>query len=179
MGYASEHGSTRGVAESLGNRLRELGHQVDVRPVDEKLETDGYDAFVLGSAIHSGAWMPAAADFVRARSDELCTRPVWFFSVGLARVVGGWFEEHAAEPKQLPELRRAVRPRGHWLFAGALEREHIPAVGRVIYRLMGGRYGDFRDWEEVHAWALEIALDLAEHSEAELRRSADTRRLLP
>jgi menaquinone-dependent protoporphyrinogen oxidase len=29
-----------------------------------------------------------------------------------------------------------------------------------MFRAMGGRYGDFRDWDVIDAWAAEIAQDL-------------------
>ncbi|NBM18836.1 flavodoxin domain-containing protein [Streptomyces sp. GC420] len=164
IGYGSLHGATKGIAERLAAGLREFGFDADVRPLDPRTDPEGYDAYVLGSAVHDADWLPGATAFVRAHARTLAGRPVWFYSVGLARVVGGWFERHAAEPKSMPELRRLTGPRAHRLLAGALRREHIPLIGRVVYRLMGGRYGDFRDWAEIDAWAQDIAFDLAEAS---------------
>ena len=55
VGYASVSGSTRGVAERIAARITEHGCAVDCRPLDEVRDTTAYGAFVLGSAIHSGA----------------------------------------------------------------------------------------------------------------------------
>lgn len=162
VGYASEHGSTLGVAERLAATLREYGHQVDVQPLHRDQKTAGYEAFVLGSAVHNNAWLPPAADFVRGGRQTLADRPVWLFSVGMARAVGGRFEQRSTEPREIAEFRAAVHPVDHALFAGAVQPDHLPPFGRIAFRTVGGRYGDFRDWEEIDAWAETIGLTLAE-----------------
>ncbi|KUP97286.1 flavodoxin domain-containing protein [Thermobifida cellulosilytica] len=161
IGYASAHGSTRGIAQRLGDRLRAHDHSVDVRPLDQPVEALGlYDAFVLGSAVHEGSWIGGAADFALREADTLARRPVWLFSVGLAQVLGGRFERAGQTPKNVPEVMRALRAREHRLFAGAIRPEHLPLFGRFVYRAMGGRYGDFRDWARIEEWAEEIAAQL-------------------
>jgi menaquinone-dependent protoporphyrinogen oxidase len=162
VGYASEHGSTRGIAERIGTQLADQGHQVDVKPLDQAGSPDGYDAVVLGSAIHNQAWLKRAADYVRDNRTALGGRPVWLFSVGLARVVGGWFERHGTEPKGIPAIREAIHACDHRLLAGAVEPDHLPRIGRLIYKAVGGRYGDFRDWAEVSSWAAQIGRTLME-----------------
>lgn len=161
VGYASEHGSTREIAERIADRLRERGHTVDVRSLAEAPEAGEYGAAVLGSAVHGGSWIPEASGYVRANTAPLGRMPVWLFSVGLARVLGGWFEKHVREPKEIAELRGALDLREHRLLAGALRPEHLPRFGRAVYRIMGGRYGDYRDWDEINGWADAIAADLS------------------
>lgn len=161
VGYASEHGSTEGIARRIAARLRERGRTADVRPLSDAPGADGYEAVVLGSAVHGGAWLDEASGYVRANTDPLGRIPIWLFSVGLARVVGGWFEKHSRDPEEIMELCRGHDLRDHRLLAGALRPQHLPLPGRVFYRLIGGRYGDFRDWEEIDAWADTIAADLS------------------
>lgn len=161
VGYASEHGSTQGIAERIAARLEERGHTVDVRSLAEAPRGDDYEAAVLGSAVHNGSWLPEASEYVRATTGPLGRMPVWLFSVGLARVIGGWFEKHVQEPETVAQLRTSTPIREHRFLKGALSREHLPRLGRAVYRIMGGRYGDFRDWTEVDAWAEEIASDLS------------------
>ncbi|WP_285732746.1 flavodoxin domain-containing protein [Nocardiopsis sp. ATB16-24] len=160
-GYASEHGSTEEIAQRIAARLSERGHAVDVRPLAEASRADDYEAAVLGSAVHGGSWLTEASDYVQANTAPLGRMPVWLFSVGLARVVGGWFEKHSQEPKEVTELRRTTHLREHRLLKGALSPEHLPLFGRVVYRIMGGHYGDFRDWAEVDDWAEAIASELS------------------
>ena len=56
VGYASMHGSTRGVAERIASRLGERGLGAEVRSFDDVADAAGYDAFVLGSALILGLY---------------------------------------------------------------------------------------------------------------------------
>jgi menaquinone-dependent protoporphyrinogen oxidase len=44
---------------------------------------DGYDAIVIGIAIHGRAWLAEASQFLSTHADELVVRPVWLYSVGM------------------------------------------------------------------------------------------------
>ncbi|MET9294714.1 flavodoxin domain-containing protein [Streptomyces sp. NPDC003077] len=164
VGYTGEHGSTRGVAEHVAATLGKDGHEAEVVPLavpGAGGPAPDHDAFVLGSAVHNGRWMPEADAFLRRYRGELAGRPLWLFSVGLARVLGGWVERRAPDPEPVRSLCAALHPVDHHLFAGAFEREHTGLVGHVVFRAMGGRYGDHRDWDEIGAWADGIARHLA------------------
>ena len=39
------------------------------------------------------------------------------------------------------------------LFAGALDYKKLPLLLKLILKAMKTHEGDFRDWEEIHAWA--------------------------
>lgn len=161
IGYASAHGSTEEIARRMADRLHAYGHSVDVRPLDKPMEALVlYDAFILGSAVHGGAWLRKATDFATREADILSRRPVWLFSVGVARVLGGRFASARKVPKGIPDIARETGARDHHLFAGAIQPSHLPVFGRFLYRTMGGRYGDFRDWVEVDDWAEGIAAQL-------------------
>jgi menaquinone-dependent protoporphyrinogen oxidase len=169
VGFASSHGSTRGVAERIAGRLGEQGHRAEVRSLDQSPEPGRYDAAVLGSAIHNGSWLPQATEYVRRNRELLAARPVWLFSVAtlgdeasmLGPTVTRLFRRFGAQPKELADFRETIHPRGHHGFVGAVGREDYPWIGRLIYRAMGGRYGDHRDWREIDAWADAIAHGLA------------------
>jgi menaquinone-dependent protoporphyrinogen oxidase len=169
VGYVSPHGSTRGVAERVAARLGQRGCRVDLRPLDQVQSADAYDAVVLGSAVHNGAWMPEAKEFVRGNARTLASLPVWLFSVGMLGQQGSAFRPAVARrlralgqgPKGITDLVNSIHPRDHHTFAGLVAPAHLPLRGRVIYRAMGGRYGDFRDWGEIDAWAEGIARQLA------------------
>jgi menaquinone-dependent protoporphyrinogen oxidase len=162
VGYASEHGSTRGIAERVAARLGEHGSRVEVLSLDQVRDVGGYDAVVLGSAIHNQAWLPQATQFVRRNLGALAGRPLWLFSVGMPDALPGPLRALARkeEAKVIAGFRDAIRPRGHHLFSGVFHRDQVPFVGRLIFRAMGGRYGDFRDWQQIDAWAQGIARQL-------------------
>lgn len=163
IAYATVHGSTRSIAENL-DRFLSARYPVTTRPMSEVDSLAGYDAVVLGSAVHDGAWLPEARAFLLDHSSDLSRRMVWLFSVGLADALPGPMRRLAvrAEAKQLAESVPAdIRPRGTRLFSGVIRREHLPSrSARVRMHLIGARYGDFRAWPRVEAWAREIAYAL-------------------
>ena len=54
VAYATDHGSTRGVADRIADRLQQRGADPETRAVTDVLEISRYEAVVLGSAIHGG-----------------------------------------------------------------------------------------------------------------------------
>ena len=77
IAVASKHGSTDEIANAIGTELSTLGLDVSVVPVQDVDTIKGYDAVVLGSAIHMGRWMKPAKDFVFPRgSDTRVDSPV-------------------------------------------------------------------------------------------------------
>ena len=160
VGYATAAGSTRGIADRIAARLSARGHAVDVRDLAAAPGLDAYDAFVLGSAVHDQAWLPEARAAVAGHETVLATRPVWLFSVGMPAALPRWVRGWAARKEQATvaaELVTAVSPRDHRLFSGVIRREDLGGVGRAAVRALGGRFGDFRDWDAVDAWADGIA----------------------
>lgn len=160
--YASGHGSTKEVAERLAERLADRGSQVEALPVERVHDVAGsYDAVVLGSAVYDGSWIPQALDFARRHRGALVGRPVWLFSVGAFgdrhRAIGALMKR---EPREIAELQDAIQARDYRVFAGVVERERWPLKGRMVFRGLGGAYGDNRDWPEIDAWAGQIAGEL-------------------
>ncbi|MGP3769884.1 flavodoxin domain-containing protein [Streptomyces sp. SDT5-1] len=157
--YATVHGSTRTVAQRVAARLSARGIRVDVAPVDAVPELTPYRQVVLGSAVHSGAWLPEAAAYARCHHEALASRQVWMFSVGMAAALPGPLRRLAArtEPGPITAVVRAVHPRGYRRFSGVIRPEHLDRRGRILFRLLRCRYGDFRDWAEVDTWADGVA----------------------
>jgi menaquinone-dependent protoporphyrinogen oxidase len=162
VGYASAHGSTRGVAQRIATTLEKGGNRVETQPVDRVRGVSRYDAVVLGSAIHNQQWLPQATRFVRHNRDVLVGLPVWLFSVGMPGALPRPWRRLAEkeEQKVSAELRNVIGPRDHRLFSGVVVANQLSFMGRIIFRALGGRYGDFRDWRAIDAWAEEIAREL-------------------
>lgn len=166
--YASVHGSTREIAERIGAALRERGVETAVATVDGAGDIASYEAVVLGSAIHGGRWLPEAEEFVTQHAAAMHDRPVWLFSVScvgasssaLGSVATRLARKAGPTPKNLAELRARTAARDHRAFAGVVRPEHWGRVGGIALRLMGGRYGDHRDWADIDRWASNIAREL-------------------
>ncbi|MHC3469839.1 flavodoxin domain-containing protein [Streptomyces sp. 7R007] len=163
VGYATVHGSTRDIAVHLAGELVAAGLEAEARPMGSVEDADAYRAFVLGSAVHGQAWLEPAKDFLRRNPDVLGTRPVWIFSVGMpAALRGPWKRLGPLEaPVIVRDLPGPPRFRDHRLFSGVIAPAQLPRSGRILFRLVGGRFGDYRDWGAVDAWGSGIAAELA------------------
>jgi len=159
VGYATANGSTAGVAERIAACLRGSGREVDCRPVGPDLEPAGFQAIVLGSAVHDMAWLRPAIDFLHRMPT---TTPTWFFSVG-------GVEPRGPVTRRLTDLEitrveqqfpAALRGRDHRLFAGVVRMAGLALWGRIFWRLIGGRDGDHRDWAAIDRWAAGVAADI-------------------
>ena len=164
VGYATAHGSTREIAERIATRLQERELRVVLQPMEETGDVRSYGALVLGSAIHDQAWLPEAIDFLRRGKKQIAARPTCLFSVGMSDALPGAIRARAKQDQDA-RLRAGLAPlvdtSRHRLFSGVAQATHFPLAGRLRFKAMGGRYGDYRNWPEIDAWAAEIADQLA------------------
>jgi len=165
VAYASAHGATREIADRLATRLRGNGHTVSVASIETIDDPSQYQAFVMGSAIYAGSWIADAVTFIEGHRELLAQRLVWLFSVGPLDDQGGLLRSvDWPEAKQVEGLRSAIGARDHHMFAGAIKPDQLSILVRLIFRATGGRYGDFRKWDEIDGWADGIANQLAAES---------------
>lgn len=123
---------------------------------------EGYGAVVLGSAIYDRAWLPEAVEFVRRNLDALTGLPAWMFRIGMRDALSGPIGAllKNAVPKEIAGLPNTICPRDHHIFSGVIKPAQLSLGGRLMFRGLGGRYGDFRNWSEIDAWAKGIARQL-------------------
>jgi menaquinone-dependent protoporphyrinogen IX oxidase/phosphohistidine swiveling domain-containing protein len=170
VGYATGAGSTQGIAERIAAGLRRATVEVVVRPLDPDLDPTGFDAFVLGSAVHDQRWLPAAMDFLHTARPSLGDRPLWVFSV--VGVAPRGPIRRALVRQEVQKIDRTfppgLTPREHGVFAGVVATKGLPVWGKLFWLAVGGRPGDHRDWPAIDRWAAEIAAALPH------RRAAST-----
>jgi len=165
VAYASKHGATGGIAERIAETLRAAGCEVEVKPVQTAGDLTSYDAFIIGSAVFMFHWMKAASKFVRRNRAILASRPVWLFSSGPVGTETtddeGRDLRSVSGPRELPELTQALNPHDHHVFFGAIDRSNLRTG--LIERMSAKWFpeGDFRDRQEIDAWAAAIADELA------------------
>jgi menaquinone-dependent protoporphyrinogen oxidase len=171
VAYASKHGSTKGIAERIADRLHAAGLTAEAISVRDVKDVTRYDAVVLGSALYMFHWLGEARSFARSNATALAAGPLWLFSSGPfgpePKDAKGNDKLAVSGPRELDELRQSLRPRDHRVFWGAWDRANKP-VGvweRVVYVLPAARASlpdaDFRDWPHIDAWADGIAAELA------------------
>lgn len=153
---ASKHGGSDQIGEAIAAKLTEEGHVVERQSPPHVTDLQPYDAVILGSGVYAGHWIDAAKTFAQRHAHELRARPVWLFSSGPL----GEQLKPAGDPVDIPPLVELLKPRGHRVFAGTLQREHLGFTERAIVGMVHAPYGDFRPWGEIDAWAREIAAAL-------------------
>jgi menaquinone-dependent protoporphyrinogen oxidase len=77
------------------------------------------------------------------------------------------------EQTVITNFRDAINPRDHRLFSGVIMLSQLSRMGRAIFRVLGCRYGDFRDRRAIDAWAQDIAHALAVAAEARYATPAE------
>lgn len=154
---ASRHGGTHEIGSRVAAELKSRGHEVESLEPESVVSLEGYDAVVLGSAVYTAHWLPAAREFAVRFAAELPTKRVWLFSSGLATAPAA----AANSPAETQQLLEATRARGHRAFGGRLDRGELSLAERAIIAAARGKEGDHRDMEAVVSWASEIAEDLS------------------
>jgi len=158
--YATQTGTTAGVAEAIAKTLAENGVQVELLPMKEVTNLSPYRAVVAGSAIQGSNWLPEAMEFVRTHRAELARRPFAAFLVCMTlAMTKGDYREHVKEFMQ--PVRALVRPVSEGYFAGALDISKVPSwrdrLGfRISVALGVWKEGDHRDWEAIRTWAEDL-----------------------
>ena len=153
---ASRYGATAEIADAMAEALGEAGHDTTVLAAGEVTDVDGYDAAVIGSAVYAGHWLDAAKQLVTSQAEALRARPVWLFSSGPI----GDPPKPAEDPVDAAEMIEASGARDHKVFAGKLDRAKLRFAEKAVVVALRAPEGDFRDFEEIRAWASDIARHL-------------------
>lgn len=170
VAYASKHGSTKGIAEFIGEKLRLRGLDVDVSETTQVENLSSYDAFVIGSALYFGHWMNEARQFVSKHSVALSMHPVWLFSSGPTgkdrnNAKGkDLLDSQVSGPLELDKIERGLQVKEHRVFFGAFDTSDLGFFTRQFFKSQTVRkatpIGDFRDWTEIELWSDRIAQSL-------------------
>ncbi|MFH1475036.1 MAG: flavodoxin domain-containing protein [Chloroflexota bacterium] len=156
VSVASRHGASFEIAEAISAALAGAGFQTAVLPPDAVTSLDGYDAVILGSCVYVGHWMDSAVNLVERFAKEIATRPVWLFSSGPV----GHEPKPEDEPVDVAKLLAATGAREHRVFAGQVDRSRLGLGEKVLLTAVRFPEGDFRQWDEIRAWATGIAAAL-------------------
>lgn len=156
--YATRAGSTAEIATAIGESLSQRGIAVDVKPVKEKPDLNGYQTVVIGSAIRMGKWLPEAVDFIEANQAALNQLPVALFTVHMNNL-GDDEDSQAARRTYLDAVRPMLDGTEEVYFAGEIDFSRLSFLDRLIAKGVGAVEADERDWDRIRAW-VPAALDM-------------------
>ena len=151
VAYATRRESSHEVAEAVAARLRELGHEADVRPAAEVGTLAPYGAVVIGGALYMGRWHRDARRFLTGHREALAGLAVAVFAMGPRTLepedVEGSRRQLDAALADVPE----VEPVAVTIFGGVVDptRLHFP-----LNRMTAS---DARDWNAIATWADDVA----------------------
>ncbi|MFI2235854.1 flavodoxin domain-containing protein [Streptomyces chrestomyceticus] len=157
VAYGTQNGGTAGIAEEIATTLEKDGVPAEARSAADVTDVTCYDAIVLGGGLYAGRWHRDARRFARSLKDPLLERPVWCFSSGPLAAT--------ATQKDIPPTRAVLRDmsrikaRGHTTFGGRLDPRPQGWLARSMAKR--GMAHDWRDFEQIRAWAHTIATDLS------------------
>lgn len=151
VAYASQSGSTAGIAATIATELRAAGLAVDCRPASDVRDLTDYTAIVLGSGVFLARRMSDGGGFLTRHAGALDGRRVWLFAAGpIGRVRTG--TDGVAEDTAVVHVGRGIGARGVATF-GAID----PTAGSdPLERLVPTNQA------RVRGWARSIAEDLVE-----------------
>lgn len=143
--YGTRHGSTRQVAERVGEALSGRGVVTVVRPARTvRHALDPCDLVVVGAALYSGRWLRDAHRFLQRHRDELAGLPVAAFGLGPRTLEPTDWQRSRAQLERALAKHPWLHPRAVAVFGGA-----DPMDGRRHHR-------DLRDWPRIRAWAVDL-----------------------
>jgi menaquinone-dependent protoporphyrinogen oxidase len=154
VAYATKHGSTREVAETVSGILRARGLDVQLLPAAEVDSLASYDAVVLGAALYMGRLHGEARRLLDRHRQALAGMPVAVFAMGPKSL------EDADVAGARIQLERGlarvaeVEPVSTAIFGGVIDP---PKLRFPLNRLPAS---DARDWDVIRAWANEVATSI-------------------
>jgi menaquinone-dependent protoporphyrinogen oxidase len=185
VAYATMAGSTAEVAKVVGEEIAKAGHQVDVLPISEVKDINGYTGVVIGGPMIMG-WHRSAMRFLRMYLNALQKIPTAIFvmSMSLTKTVDmsvdgvkltvdenlpqppanadvlSFKERYAQLKNYLRPILSAVQPAkpvSIGVFGGRMEYGRLKWWAVLFVMLIiQARAGDRRNWDVIKAWAAEV-----------------------
>lgn len=158
IAYISKTGTTKEISEEIGKIIEENGFQVEIRDMLNVQSLEDCSAIILGAPINGFRWLPEAEKFIADHKAELSNIPTAYFIVSYLLKAG----RPSLQNKMKGTLKNAkgvVAPVFEGYFGGKVDSS-FPAVFRLMFGVKKGTPYDVRDWDEIRAWAKDLASKL-------------------
>ncbi|SHH82590.1 flavodoxin domain-containing protein [Marivita hallyeonensis] len=163
IGYATNEGQTRKIAQYVADRCVDLGHSVEMMGLTDAGSVDlaRFDGAVLGGSVHAGHYQRVLSDFAADHVMALDAIPTLMISVSLA-ASGHEAEDWRALDKILADFKDATQwtPGEVAQVAGAYKPSEYDVFRRFIMRRIIKAKdpevdpdwdAEFTDWEALDA----------------------------
>ena len=160
--YASEYGSTEGVARVIAKVLCDDGKDVELMRVQDVMSLDGYEHVIVGSPIQYDTWMDEAKEFVNKYEKQLSLIKVdYFFTcLTLSQKTEKTIQQAQQYADGLMQINMHVVPRYIGQFAGVLDYNKFSfsfrILAHIMFAVLGVKEGDYRDWSAIKKWSNKI-----------------------
>jgi menaquinone-dependent protoporphyrinogen oxidase len=152
VAYASKHGTTREVAESIAGTLREFGGlTVEIEDARRVHDISRYDTIVVGGGLYMGKWHADAKHLLKRHRHELAEKRLAVFGMGPDSLDESKVVESREQLERALAATPEIEPIAVTIFGGALK----PETWRFPFNRLPAF--DARDWDAVHGWAEEVA----------------------
>ena len=86
IGYATNEGQTRKIAQHVADRCFDKGHSVEIMALDSAgtLDLTRFDGVILGGSVHVGHYQSALSEFAASHARALSSCPNLLLSISLA-----------------------------------------------------------------------------------------------
>ena len=153
VAYGTAAGSTGEVAEAIAEEMKQLGAQVEVKPVEEIRSVDNFDAIVVGTAVRAFRILPKTKRFLKRQRKAFQKVPVAYFLVCLTMSdpTPENIQKATSFAKPMIKLKEPV---SLGLFGGCMDHEKLS--GFFAKSMKGIPEQDHRDWEKIRNWAQDV-----------------------
>lgn len=153
IAYATMAGSTKEVAEKVGEELKLAGLDVDIQPVEDVKNLAVYDALILGSAVRAFHLLPKTTRFLRKFRKAIQAIPFAAFLVCLV-MTEDTPERRATATKFAKPIIKVKQPLALGLFGGVMDPSKLTGYAYGMFKNQALK--DNRDWEKIKDWAIEL-----------------------
>ena len=156
--YGSWAGSTRDVAEFIGQELGSRGLECQVENAGQVASLNPYGGVIMGSGIRAGRFHPGLVRFGKKYKSALTTLPVALFVVCLTMQDDN--EENRCKVMEYIRMFQqklpGLNPVSMGLFGGMMDYDNFKGIMKRLVKAMKIPPGDHRDWNAIKAWTISL-----------------------
>jgi menaquinone-dependent protoporphyrinogen oxidase len=157
IAYGTVAGSTKEVAQAIGEEMQNAGALVEIKPVEDVKSVAGYDGLVVGSAVRMFHLLGKTRRFLRKHKKALANLPLAFFVVCLT--MGEETPENIEKAKGYSKPMLDVKdPVSLGLFGGCIDHEKLTDFFGKSMKSVPEQ--DHRDWDKIREWGKDTLAEM-------------------